>query len=118
MPRWVSGPSAAWPKGRNGQVPSGCPPFLHVDEVPELAKLTIMSVMEQLNEAITFAQSHEIPWPRDPAADPAHWGVHHDDPPPFNRLRGPVHPRSGVSGVIFALLELVSGNSHVTLTVR
>jgi len=26
--------------------------------------------------------------------------VHHDDPPPFNRLRGPVHARGGVSGVI------------------
>ena len=56
--------------------------------------------MKPFNEAIAFAQSHEIPWPRDPSADPAHWGVHHDDPPPFNRLRGPVHPRGGVSGVI------------------
>ncbi|MGZ8256023.1 MAG: hypothetical protein ACXWVT_14300, partial [Burkholderiaceae bacterium] len=54
----------------------------------------------QFDDAIAFAQSHEIPWPRDPAADPARWGVHHDDPPPFNRLRGPVHPRGGVSGVI------------------
>ena len=56
--------------------------------------------MKRFDEAITFAQSHEIPWPRDPAADPARWGVHHADPPPFNRLRGPVHPRGGVSGVI------------------
>ena len=56
--------------------------------------------MKPLDEAIAFAQSHEIPWPRDPARDPAHWGVHHDDPPPFNRLRGPVHTRGGVSGVI------------------
>lgn len=53
-----------------------------------------------IDEAITFAQSHEIPWPRDPAADPARWGVHHDDPPPFNRLRGPVYVRGGVSGVM------------------
>ena len=51
-------------------------------------------------DAIAFAQAHEIAWPRDPAADPAHWGVHHADPPPFNRLRGPVHARGGVSGVI------------------
>jgi CubicO group peptidase (beta-lactamase class C family) len=51
-------------------------------------------------DAIAFAQSHEIGWPRDPAADPARWGVHHSDPPPFNRLRGPVHPRGPVSGVI------------------
>ena len=60
----------------------------------------MQQLMDQLSEAITFAQAHEIPWPRDPAADPARWGVHHDDPPPFNRLRGPVHPRGGVSGVI------------------
>ena len=65
-----------------------------------LLALGIMSVMEKFNEAVAFAQSREIGWPRDPAADPAHWGVHHDDPPPYNRLRGPVHPRGGVSGVI------------------
>ncbi len=52
------------------------------------------------NEAVTVAQSHEIPWPRDLTTDPARWGIHHDDPPPFNRLRGPVHPRGGGSGVI------------------
>jgi len=62
--------------------------------------MAIIKLMEQFREAITFAQEHEIPWPRDPIADPAHWGVHHDDPPPFNRLRGPVHVRGGVSGVI------------------
>jgi CubicO group peptidase (beta-lactamase class C family) len=56
--------------------------------------------MTRFSDAIAFAQSHEVPWPRDPAADPAHWGVHHPDPPPFNRLRGPVHARGGVSGVI------------------
>jgi CubicO group peptidase (beta-lactamase class C family) len=27
--------------------------------------------------------------------------VHHDDPPPWNRLRGPVHARGGVSGVVW-----------------
>lgn len=56
--------------------------------------------MNDFSHAIAFAQAHEVPWPRDPAADPAHWGVHHADPPPFNRLFGPVHPRGGVSGVI------------------
>ena len=59
-----------------------------------------MSDTDKLQEAIAFAQSHEIPWPRNPADDPARWGVHNDDPPPFNRLRGPVYPRGGVSGVI------------------
>ena len=56
--------------------------------------------MPDFSEAIAHAQAHEVPWPRDPAADPARWGVHHADPPPFNRLRGPVHPRGGVSGVV------------------
>jgi CubicO group peptidase (beta-lactamase class C family) len=59
-----------------------------------------MGLMSRFNEAITYAQLHEITWPRDPATDPARWGVHHEDPPPFNRLRGPVHLRGGVSGVI------------------
>ena len=57
-------------------------------------------VKNDFSEAIAYAQAHEVPWPRDPQADPAHWGVHHVDPPPFNVLRGPVHPRGGVSGVI------------------
>jgi CubicO group peptidase (beta-lactamase class C family) len=56
--------------------------------------------MHDFSEAIAYAQAHEVPWPRDPQADPARWGVHHVDPAPFNRLRGPVHPRGGVSGVI------------------
>jgi CubicO group peptidase (beta-lactamase class C family) len=51
-------------------------------------------------DTIAFALAHEIGWPRDPAADPDHWGVHHEDPPPYNRLRGPVHARGGVSGVV------------------
>ena len=56
--------------------------------------------MPDFSEAIAHAQAHEVPWPRDPASDPARWGVHQSDPPPFNRLRGPVHSRGGVSGVI------------------
>lgn len=56
--------------------------------------------MDDFGDAIAFAQAHEVPWPRDPAADPARWGVHHGDPPPFDRLRGPVHARGGVSGAI------------------
>ena len=54
-----------------------------------------------LRDAIAFSQTHEVPWPRDPLADPDHWGVHHEDPPPYNRLRGPVHARGPVSGVVF-----------------
>lgn len=56
-------------------------------------------------EVAAFAQAHETPWPRDPLATPGPgqqpWGVHHDDPPPYNRLRGPVHARAGSSGVVF-----------------
>ena len=62
--------------------------------------LAKMNVMEPFDEAVAFAQSHEIPWPRNPSADLARWGIHHDDPAPFNRLRGPVHPRGAGSGVI------------------
>jgi CubicO group peptidase (beta-lactamase class C family) len=58
-----------------------------------------------LRAAAELAQAHEIPWPRDPAAAPAPgqapWGVHHDDPPPYNRLRGPVHARGAQSGVVW-----------------
>jgi len=57
--------------------------------------------MNALQDAIDYARAHEVPWPRDPAADPARWGVHHDDPPPYNRLRGPVHARGPVSGVVW-----------------
>ncbi len=56
--------------------------------------------MPDFSAAIEFAQAHEVSWPRDPNADPARWGVHHDDPAPYNRLRGPVHPRGPVSGAI------------------
>ncbi len=60
-----------------------------------------MSTTSFLSDAIDFAIVHEVGWPRDPAADPSRWGVHHEDPPPYNGLRGPVHPRGGVSGVIW-----------------
>jgi CubicO group peptidase (beta-lactamase class C family) len=63
-----------------------------------------MSVDRGLAEAVAFAQAHEVPWPRDPHAAPAPgqqpWGVHHDDPPPYTRLRGPVHARGPQSGVV------------------
>lgn len=52
-------------------------------------------------DAIAFACGHEIGWPRDPLHAPERWGVHHDDPPPFNVLRGPVHARGPVSGVVW-----------------
>lgn len=60
----------------------------------------MLAAMPDFTEAIAYACAHEVGWPRDPQADPARWGVHHGDPPPYNRLRGPVHARGGVSGVI------------------
>ena len=58
-----------------------------------------------LDDAIALAQAHETPWPRDPAGEPpaggAPWGVHQDDPPPYNRLHGPVHARGPQSGVVW-----------------
>jgi CubicO group peptidase (beta-lactamase class C family) len=52
------------------------------------------------DDAIRFAQHHEVGWTRDPHAEPDRWGVHRNDPPPWNRLFGPVHARGPVSGVI------------------
>jgi len=58
-----------------------------------------------LDEAAAFARGHEISWPRDPDAAPAPgetpFGVHHDDPPPYNRLRGPLQPRGPQSGAVW-----------------
>jgi CubicO group peptidase (beta-lactamase class C family) len=51
----------------------------------------------QLQQAIAFAVSHEVAWSRD-NSEP--WGVHAADPPPWNRLLGPVVPRGAVSGAI------------------
>jgi CubicO group peptidase (beta-lactamase class C family) len=57
-----------------------------------------------LDAAVAFARAHETPWPRDPHAEPGpgqvRWGVHHDDPAPWNRLRGPVHAGGGPAGVV------------------
>lgn len=50
-----------------------------------------------LDEAIQFAVQHETAWSRE-AGD--QWGIHQKDPPPWNRLLGPVHDRGPVSGVI------------------
>ena len=57
--------------------------------------------MTVFDEAIAHAQAHEVDWTRDPHAEPLRYGVHHDDPPPWNRLHGPVHPRGPVSGQVW-----------------
>ncbi len=50
-----------------------------------------------IEHAVQFAVDHETPWSRD--IGPA-WGIHQQDPPPWNRLLGPVHARGPVSGTI------------------
>jgi CubicO group peptidase (beta-lactamase class C family) len=52
---------------------------------------------DDLAQAVQFAVDHETPWSR---AAGGSWGIHHQDPPPWNRLLGPVHPRGPVSGTI------------------
>ena len=48
-------------------------------------------------EAIRFAEEHESVWSRE-VGD--RFGIHHNDPPPWNRLLGPVHDRGPASGTI------------------
>ncbi|NYT37157.1 class C beta-lactamase-related serine hydrolase [Allopusillimonas soli] len=53
--------------------------------------------MMKLDEAIAFAQAHESTWDRDAKGK---FGVHLNDPPPWNRLYGPIHSRGPASGVV------------------
>lgn len=52
-----------------------------------------------MQQAIEFAVGHESIWDRDVNGV---WGVHQQDPAPWNRLLGPVHSRGPVSGTIVA----------------
>lgn len=58
--------------------------------------LRLMSA-QKLAKAVQFAIQHETPWSR---AVGDQWGIHHQDPPPWNRLLGPVHGRGPVSGAV------------------
>jgi CubicO group peptidase (beta-lactamase class C family) len=51
----------------------------------------------KLQAAIDYSLAFETPWGRD---NNDNWGIHTADPPPWNQLRGPVHPRGPVSGVV------------------
>ena len=53
--------------------------------------------MKDLQQAIQFSKDHESLWDRNVNGA---WGVHVNDPPPWNRLLGPVHDRGPVSGAI------------------
>ncbi|MGH8768474.1 MAG: serine hydrolase domain-containing protein [Burkholderiales bacterium] len=52
---------------------------------------------QNIEQAVRFAIDHETPWTREITDK---WGVHHEDPPPWNKLLGPVHARGPVSGTI------------------
>ena len=55
------------------------------------------SIKRNLEETVRFATDHETSWSRETGDQ---WGIHQKDPPPWNRLLGPVHARGPVSGVI------------------
>lgn len=50
-----------------------------------------------MQQAIQFAQDHETTWDR--SIDGV-FGVHQQDPPPWNRLLGPIHDRGPVTGLV------------------
>jgi len=51
----------------------------------------------RLDDAIRFAIAHESAWSREVGDG---WGIHAQDPPPWNRLFGPVHGRGPISGTV------------------
>ncbi len=53
--------------------------------------------LEKLEQAIQFALDHETNWSRNVGDG---WGIHQQDPAPWNRLLGPVHARGPVSGTL------------------
>ncbi|MDB5944043.1 MAG: serine hydrolase [Ramlibacter sp.] len=52
---------------------------------------------QTLEQAVKFAVDHETTWDRETTGT---WGVHQQDPAPWNRLLGPVHDRGPVSGTV------------------
>jgi len=50
-----------------------------------------------MQQAIAYAQAHETSWDRSVEGV---FGVHQKDPPPWNRLWGPLHDRGPVSGLV------------------
>ena len=53
--------------------------------------------IDRIEDAVQFAVDHETAWTR--KIDDK-WGIHHEDPPPWNRLLGPLHDRGPVSGTL------------------
>ena len=47
-----------------------------------------------------FAGKHACNWAVDPTEDQGNWGIHRNDPPPYNQLLGPVFARGPASGLV------------------
>ncbi|HVL58902.1 MAG TPA: serine hydrolase [Burkholderiaceae bacterium] len=62
----------------------------------------------QMQRAIDFAIANETKWSRDPGAEGSIWGIHAADPPPWNRLLGPVSPRGPACGLVMRAGELLA----------
>lgn len=77
---------------RIGAIACGCAYNWHLTLIRRFAVPN-----QKLDPSIRFAIAHETPWTREITRQ---WGVHHDDPPPWNKLLGPVHARGPVSGTI------------------
>ena len=78
-----------------------------------------LPVSAALQSAIAFAVAHETTWSRDVGSG---WGIHAADPPPWNRLLGPVAPRGPVSGAILQKGKLLAtwgepGRADLTFSV-
>ncbi len=56
-----------------------------------------MLLLADLSDASQYALDNEIEWSRDTSHP---WGIHLEDPEPWNILLGPVKPRGGVAGVV------------------
>lgn len=56
-----------------------------------------MNTWQAVTEA---ALARESTWDRDPGVAGANWGIHAADPPPHNRLLGPVFPRGPACGLV------------------
>ena len=58
--------------------------------------------MQNWNELIGFVDKHQCDWSVDPetATQSAGWGIHLEDPPPHNKLLGPVFTRGPTCGLI------------------
>jgi CubicO group peptidase (beta-lactamase class C family) len=69
----------------------------HDQEQIQMTSSTDTPRSAALQSAVDFAIAHETTWSRDTSGE---WGVHAADPPPWNRLLGPVAPRGPVSGAI------------------